>query len=149
MSDGVAVGIVGPNADAFFELLLWIKTNVCSGSVEDMCTFTSGSVAKAMADDSEAFHKLLQRLEREFAIKKKRLVTFMCNSAMSAMMDENADVFWTALDRLNKEFGISDERLATFMKAVQRCSSGRMPIASSRCWGDSRRTSASSTWSSL
>ena len=88
---------------------------MCGGSVEDMCTFTSDSVAKAMAADPEAFQKSLERLEREFAIKNQRLVTFMCDSAMSAMMDENADVFWTALDRLNREFGIIDERLATFM----------------------------------
>jgi len=115
MSDGVVAAIVGPNADAFFELLLLIKTPVCGNGVKAMCTFTSGSVATAMADHPEAFQKSLERLEREFVIKNKLLVTFMCNSAMSAMMHENADVFWTALGRLNKEFGIRDQRLATFM----------------------------------
>jgi len=42
--------------------------------------------------------------KREFAIQNDLLVTFMCNSAMSAVMHKNADVFWTALGRL-KEFG--------------------------------------------
>ena len=115
MSNSLAAAIVGPNADAFFELLLLIKTTMCGDDVKAMCTFTSCSVASAMADHPEAFHKSLERLEREFAIKKNRLVTFMCNSAMSAMMHKNADVFWTALGRLNKEFGIRDQRLATFM----------------------------------
>jgi len=115
MSDGLARAIVGPKADAFFELLLLIKTTVCGNNVKKMCTFTSGSVASAMADDPKAFGKALERLERDFAVKNGLLVTFMGNSAMLAMLDEDADVFWTALHRLDREFGIRGQRLATFM----------------------------------
>jgi len=115
MSNGLAAAIVGPSADAFFELLLLIKTTVCGDDVKAMCTFTTNSVAYAMADHPVAFRNSLERLEREFAIQNKPLVTFLCGGAMSAMMDENAHVFWAALRRLGTEVGIRGQRLATFM----------------------------------
>jgi len=116
MSNGLAAAIVGPTADAFFELLLLIKTTVCGNDVKKMCTFTTNSVAYAMADHPVAFRESLERLAREFGITNGLLVTFMSNSAMSAMLHENADVFWAALRRLGTEFGIRGQRLASFMR---------------------------------
>jgi len=115
MSDGLAAAIVGPTADAFFELLLFIKTTVCGDDVKKMCTFTTNSVASAMAKHPKALRESLERLAREFGIKNGLLVTFMSNSAMSAMLHENAHVFWAALRRLGTEFGIRGQRLASFM----------------------------------
>jgi len=115
MSNGLAAAIVGPTADAFFELLLFIKTTVCGNDVKKMCTFAKGSVAYAMADHPVAFRESPERLALEFGITNSLLVTFICDGAMSAMLHENADVFWAALRRLGTEFGISGQCLATFM----------------------------------
>jgi len=115
MSDGLAAAIVGPTADAFFELLLLIKTTVCGNDAKKMCTFATNSVAYAVADDPVAFRESLERLALEFGITNGLLVTFMCGGAMSAMLHENADVFWAALRILGTEFGIRGQCLATFM----------------------------------
>ena len=71
----------------------------------------SGSVAARLVDD-EKFFTALQRLEQEFAIKGKDLVTFMSNSAAVALYDET---FLTAFQRLEQELAIKGKDLVTFL----------------------------------